>query len=378
MQSGRSQAGRGPLAAIWIPVARSAGRVVWRSYTGENSGILFAALLLVVAIFGVLLSDAGFLTFDNLLNIVRLSATITVMAVATVFVISAGEIDLSIASVIPVAALIAAVVMAAHWPFLIAVMAALAFGAAAGLINGLITVGFGIPSFVVTLGMLGILQGLSQLITHTITISISDAAFLFWFGIGQIGPIPILDVWSLAAFIVGAVVLSWTALGRRVLATGANRNAARFSGIRTGRIRIGVMIFSGIAGAIAGLLYDGQYGAAEFTTGQSDLLTVIAAAIIGGTSLAGGKGSVLGAVVASLLMALLNNALILINLGAPEQLIVRGIIIVIAVIVSSRQGRTRDVWRWLARLDTRDATVAAGRLAAAQPVAASTSSEKVK
>jgi ribose transport system permease protein len=138
------------------------------------------------------------------------------------------------------------------------------------------------------------------------------------------------------------------------------------------------MIFSGIAGAIAGLLYDGQYGAAEFTTGQSDLLTVIAAAIIGGTALSGGKGSVLGAVVGSLLMALLNNALILINLGAPEQLIVRGIIIVIAVIVSSRQGRTRDVWRWLARLDARDATVAAGRLAAAQPVAASTSSEKVK
>src|SRR5260370_11122733 len=180
MQNSRSRAPRGPLAAIGISVARSAGRVVWRSYTGENSGILFAALLLVVAIFGVLLSDAGFLTFDNLLNIVRLSATITVMAVATVFVISAGEIDLSIASVIPVAALIAAVVMAAHWPFLIAVMAALSFGAAAGLINGLITVGFGIPSFVVTLGMLGILQGLSQLITHTITISISDAAFLFW------------------------------------------------------------------------------------------------------------------------------------------------------------------------------------------------------
>jgi ribose transport system permease protein len=378
MQNTRSGAGRSPLAALWVSVARSAGRVVWRSYTGANSGILFAALLITVAIFGVLLRDEGFFTVDNLLNIVRLSATITVMAVATVFVISAGEIDLSIASVIPVAALIAAVLMAAHWPFLLAALVAIAFGAAVGLVNGVITVGFGIPSFVVTLGMLGILQGLSQMITHTVTISISDAAFLFWFGVGQIGPIPILDIWSLAAFIVGAVVLSWTALGRRVLATGANRNAARFSGIRTGRIRVGVMVFSAIAGAIAGLLYDGQFGAAEFTTGQGDLLTVIAAAIIGGTLLAGGKGSVLGAVVGSLLMALLNNALILINLGAPEQLIVRGIIIVIAVMVSSRQARTREAWRWLARLDVRDATSGTGRPGVAQQVAASTPSEKVK
>src|SRR5260370_17361955 len=166
MQNSRSRAPRGPLAAIGISVARSAGRVVWRSYTGENSGILFAALLLVGAIFGVLLSDAGFLTFGNLLNIVRLSATITVMAVATVFVISAGEIDLSIASVIPVAALIAAVVMAAHWPFLIAVMAPLAFGAAAGLINGLITVAFGLPSSLVTLRILAPPHALTPPLPH--------------------------------------------------------------------------------------------------------------------------------------------------------------------------------------------------------------------
>lgn len=374
MQTTRPQMPRSPLAAVWVPAARNTGRVVWRAYTGENSGILFTALLIVVAIFGFLLRDEGFLTVDNLLNIVRLSATITVMAVATVFVISAGEIDLSIAAVIPVAALIAAVLMAAHWPFLLAVLAALAFGALVGLVNGVITVGFGIPSFVVTLGMMGILQGLSQKITNTVTISISNTDFLSWFGVGQVGPIPILDIWSLAAFVVGAVALSRTAMGRRVLATGANRNAARFSGIRTGRIRIGVLLFSGIAGAIAGLLYDGQFGAAEFTTGQSDLLTVIAAAIIGGTSLAGGKGSVLGAVIGSLLMALLNNALILINLGAPEQLIVRGIIIVIAVIVSSRQTGRRDVWRWLARLEG-NPSPATGRGGSA-PEAVSTSSPK--
>jgi len=315
-------------------------------------------MLVTVAIFGVLLRDEGFLSVDNLLNIIRLSATITVMAVATVFVISAGEIDLSIASVVAVAALIAALLMSMHYPFVLAAIAAIVFGMGVGLANGLVTVGFGIPSFVVTLGMMGILQGLAQQITHTVTVSISNLSFLYWFGQGQVGPIPILDLWSLAALVVGSILLSWTALGRKVLATGANRNAARFSGIRTGRIRVGVLVASGAAGALAGLLYDGQFAAAEFTTGSSDLLTVIAAAIIGGTLLAGGKASVVGAVVGALLIAMLNNALILINLGAPEQLIVRGIIIVIAVIASSRQTRSREVWGWLAALEgTSPATV---------------------
>jgi ribose transport system permease protein len=308
-------------------------------------------MALIVAIFGFLLRDQGFLDSSNVLNIIRLSATVTVMAIAVVFVISAGEIDLSIGSVIPVGALIAALLMQKHYNFAVAALAAIAFGGLVGLANGLVTVLFRVPSFVVTLGMMGILQGYAQQISNTVTISIDNVNFLFWFGEGNIGPIPVLDVWSLAALVVGAIVLSWTALGRKVLATGANASAARFSGIRTERIKVGVLVVSGMAGALAGLLYDGQYAAAEFSTGGSDLLTVFAAAIIGGTSLMGGKGSVVGAVVGSLLIGTLNNALILINLGAPEQLIARGIIIVVAVILSSRPPSRRQVWPWLARLE---------------------------
>ncbi|HEY5058912.1 MAG TPA: ABC transporter permease [Gaiellaceae bacterium] len=311
-------------------------------------------MLVTVLIFGVILRHDNFLGVTNLLNIVRVSATITVMAVATVFVISSGEIDLSIASIVPVSALIAAVLMSWHLGFMLAAVTAVAFGAGVGLINGVVTVGFAIPSFVVTLGMLGIMQGVAQWITNTNTIPISNARFLNWFGLGSIGPIPVLDIWSLIALIIGAVVLSWTALGRKVLATGANRNAARFSGISTGRIKIGVLMVSGIAGALAGLLYDGQFAAAEFTTGGSDLLNVVAAVIIGGTVLTGGKGSVVGAVVGSLLIATLNNALILVGLGAPQQLMAQGTIIVAAVIVSSRKVRAREVWGWLARLEGYD------------------------
>jgi ribose transport system permease protein len=334
----------------WLRLQRWFGWVLWRAYRGDNPGILIGVMVVIIAIFAFVLRDTGFMTATNLLAIVRVSSTITVMAVATVYVLCASEIDLSIASVIPVSALIAAVLLTWNVHFLAAAAIAVAFGVLVGLVNGLAMVFFKIPSFVVTLGSLGIMEGLAQTVTHTNTISISDDNFLFWFGAGSIGPIPILAFWSLGALIVGAVILSYTALGRRVLATGANANAARFSGIRTGRVKIGVMVASGAAGALAGVLYDGQYAAADFTMGQTDLLSVIAAAIIGGCSLSGGKGSVVGAVLASLLVGTLNNALVLAGFGAPDQLMAQGIIIVAAVIVSSRGGRGK-LWGWLAALE---------------------------
>jgi ribose transport system permease protein len=339
------------LALLYL--ARASGRALWRTYTGENSGILVVAMLVTIAVFAILLRNQGFLTSSNLLDIVRISTPITIMAVPTVFVIACGEIDLSFASVIPNAGLIAAVLMTWGYGAFFSAFVALMFGIGIGLANGIITVALRIPSFVVTLGMLGILQGLSQLITNTNTISIGNSRYLYWFGGGDVGSIPILDLWSLAALVIGSVVLSWTAVGRRVLATGANPSAARFSGISTARIKIGALAASGAAGALAGLHYAAQYGAAEYTTGSTDLLTVIAAAIIGGTALAGGKGSVVGAVVGSLLIGTLNNALILLGLGAPQQLMARGIIIVVAVIVASRTVSRRRVWPWLARVEAR-------------------------
>lgn len=326
------------------------GWALWRAARGDNPGILIGAMIVIVAIFALILRDTGFMTVTNLLAIVRISTTTTVMAVATVYVLCASEIDLSIASIIPVSALIAAVLLSLHYYFLVAATAAVTFGAFVGFVNGLVTVSFGIPSFVVTLGSMGVMLGLGQIITHTNTISISDDRFLFWFGSGAVGDIPILAFWSLGALVTGAVILSYTALGRRVLATGANANAARFSGIRTDRVKVGVLTVSGAAGALAGVLYDGQYAAGDFTLGSTDLLPVIAAAIIGGCSLSGGKGSVVGAVVASLLVGTLNNALLLVGFGAPEQLIMQGLIIVTAVIVSSRKARG-SLWGWLAALE---------------------------
>jgi ribose transport system permease protein len=319
--------------------------VAARAYRGENSGILILAMLVIVVVFGIILREDSFLSLSNLASIIRVSTTITVMAVPTVYVISAGEIDLSIASVVAVSALISAELIQDKVPMILAVLAALAVGALIGLINGVVTVVFNIPSFVVTLGMMGALNGLAQVVTGTNTVSISDQLFLKIFGIGSVGGISVLIIWSAVALIIGGVVLTFTVTGRRVLATGANPRAARLSGISTRKIKIGAMVASGIGGALAGLLYNGQYAAASYTLGSSDLLTVIAAVIIGGTVLAGGKGSVVGAVVGSLLIGTLNNALVILGLGSPQQQMVQGLIIVLAVLFSARGGRGQSVFR---------------------------------
>jgi len=267
---------------------------------------------------------------------VETTTAVTVMAVPLVFVVCSGEIDLSFATVVPVSAYIAAIMLQDHRGIIVAILASVGFGAAVGLINGAVTVWFQIPSFVVTLGMLGVLQGYSEAITNSATLTVTNKTFLAIFGQGHVGPIPVLVIWSVGVAAVGGLILTATATGRHVLATGASKDAARFSGIKTGRVKILVLMFSGIGGALGGLIYVGQFTAATFTLGSSDLLNVLAAVIVGGTALAGGQGSVVGALIGSWLIGLIGNALIILGLANPEQLMVRGLIIILAVILSSR------------------------------------------
>ena len=259
----------GPGASVPVQESeRSAWlREIWsRSIRGENSFLLIAAMFAIVAIFALLLPGTGYLTWDNFINVVRQQTVITIMAVATVFVISAGEIDLSIAAVIPLSGYTAALLLP-DFGMLIAVPAALATGAVVGLVNGLITVKLQVPSFVVTLGMLGFLQGFARLPTNSLAVVVRDESFTWLFGSGSIGPIPVLVLWTIAAAIVGYFILGWTPWGKAVLATGANRNAARFSGIRTDAVKVAVMIASGMAGALGGLLYVGTFHGARFDLG---------------------------------------------------------------------------------------------------------------
>lgn len=306
-------------------------------FSGGNSLLLILVMVVLIGVFWVLLRDTAFMSIGNFMNILKAKTPVIIMAVAGVFVISAGEIDLSVASVPPVAGVLAATLIGNEYPMWLAVAAVLAVGLGVGLINGAITVRVGIPSFIVTLGMIGVLQGAARLISGEQAIPILNDTYTSIFGQGSLGPVPVLLVWTVVIGVLGAVVLRSTPFGKAVLATGGNEVAARYSGISTRHIKVTVLALSGLAGALAGLLYTGQFASGRYDLGGNDLLTVLAAIIIGGTALSGGRGSVEGAIAGALLVGLVSNGVILLGFSTPQQQIFSGLIIVLAVALSGRR-----------------------------------------
>jgi ribose transport system permease protein len=193
-----------------------------------------------------------------------------------------------------------------------------------------------IPSFLVTLGMLGIASGAAQWIANSTPQTIANQTFVNLFGQGKVGPIQTPIIWMAVIGAVGIVVLRKTVYGRHVLATGGNEEAARFSGVPTKRIKFTVLLVCSMTAAFAGLVNEAFYVGAQYTDGASYNLSAIAAVIIGGTSLFGGRGSVVGTLVGSMLIGLINNGLLLYNLQDYQQDIVRGAIIILAVALQSR------------------------------------------
>jgi len=213
-------------------------------------------------------------------------------------------------------------------------------GIVVGGINGLLVAAIGIPSFLVTLGMLGIARGSAMWVTDSSPVPIVNETFNSIFGSGQVGPLPSLLLWVVILLVAGHLILRKTAYGRQVLATGGNETAARFSGVNTRKIKLLVLLVSGIAAALAGMLYAGRLHSGRFQFGEGDELSVIAAVILGGTSLFGGYGTVIGSVLGALLVGLINNGLTLMGLEFSQQQIIRGAIIILAVALARKGPRT--------------------------------------
>lgn len=302
----------------------------WRRY------VIYIGFVVVFVFFAILLRDQGFLSPNNLLNIFRQTATITIIAVGMTYVIAAAQIDLSVGSTAGLASVVTAMGIAA-WGPVPGILCGLAVGAVVGSINGALVSMLGIPSFLVTLGMLGIAVGTAQWITASAPIPILDDTYNTVFGSGNIGPIPGLILWSGVFVAVGAVVLARTKFGRQVLATGGNRIAADFTGINTKRITFQVLLLSGLVASVAGMLYAGRLQSGRFQWGTGDELSAIAAVILGGTSLFGGSGTVIGTLFGSLLIGLINNGLILAGLDSSQQQVVRGGIIILAVALARKK-----------------------------------------
>ena len=302
----------------------------WRRY------VIYIGFVVVFLFFAVLLRDQGFLSPNNLLNIFRQTATITVMAVGMTYVIACAEIDLSVGSVAGLSSVCTAMALS-QWGLVPGILAGLAVGLVVGSINGALVSLLGIPSFLVTLGMLGIAVGVAQWITASAPQPILSDTFNMLFGSGNFGPVPGLVVWSAIFVAIGAVVLNRTKFGRQVLATGGNRNAAEFTGINTKRIKFQVLLISGMVASVAGMLYAGRLQSGRFQWGAGDELSAIAAVILGGTSLFGGFGSIIGTLFGALLIGLINNGLILAGLDSSQQQVVRGAIIILAVALARKK-----------------------------------------
>lgn len=300
-----------------------------------GAAISLAILFVVLAV-----TTSNFLSVGNLTLVARSFSFVAIAAIGASLIIMTGGIDLSVGSVMGVAGVSGAWLSAQGHPGAVVILGALAAGAAIGLFNGLIIAKFAVPAFMVTLATLSIGRGLVIAITDGVPIQVlpGPVTFLgqgFWLGI----PLPVWTMLVLAVLVT--LLLTRTRFGWYVYATGGNEDATRLCGIRVDRVKIGVYLLAGLLAGVGGLLLTARLGVGDTTAGLGYELDVIAAAVIGGTSLRGGIGNVVGVIYGAALLAVVRNGLVLTGVTEYWQQIVIGGVIATAVLIDRfRVGRS--------------------------------------
>jgi ribose transport system permease protein len=302
-------------------------------------GVLVALIVLSIA---TSFASPYFLQEDNILNVLRGIAVIGIMAFGETLVIITGSFDLSIGSVLALSSMMTAKCMTQyHLNPLLAVFAGLITGALCGTANGLMVTRIRINSFIATLAMLSIARGLTYLVADGSNIQMKNPAVVY-LGAGYIGRVPFAVIEMFFLLIVAYVFLRYTVVGRRIAAVGGNERAARLSGIRVERIRMLVFIIMGALAAFAGIVKAATLSTAAVSAGTGNELDVIAAVVIGGASLAGGTGSVIGAVLGAAMMGVLHNAFVMLGFPLHIQTVSIGLVIIFAATVDKlRTSRSR-------------------------------------
>jgi ribose transport system permease protein len=300
--------------------------------------LAFASLIALILVFSVLKPDA-FMTQDNLIGILQSTTVIGVLAIASTFIIITSGIDLSVGVLMTFCAVMAGVFMVnLGLPMPLGIVLAIGMGALSGCVSGLAITKLKVPPFIATLGMMMLLKGLSLLITQTRPIYFSDMEGFDQISLGSLLgelipalPIPngVLIMFMVA--LVGAVVLNKTALGRYTFALGSNEEAVRLSGVNVDRWKVIIYTFSGGICGIAGLLIASRLNSAQPALGQGYELDAIAAVVIGGTSLSGGVGTILGTIIGAFIMSVLINGLRIMSVAQEWQMVLTGLIIILAV-----------------------------------------------
>ncbi|WP_448953291.1 ABC transporter permease [Labrys neptuniae] len=302
---------------------------------GERPYMLYVAFAVLLVIFS--LASPWFLSLDNFLNIGRQTALVTIVAIGMTFVIIARQIDLSVGSNLALSGMAASLAMAhVANSWLVGALAGLGTGALVGLLNGVLTTRLAIPSFLVTLGTLSGARGLALFVTNTKPVIITNETYFTIFGEGSFLGIPAPIAWTLLAVIAGVLLLHFSVYGRQIYAAGGNPTAALYSGIHTRRVTTLAFVFTGLLAGLAALVLSARSHAARPDVVQGMELDVIASVILGGCSLFGGRGFILGTVLGSLIIGTLNNGLVLLGVSSSLQLIIKGGIIIAAVAFTRR------------------------------------------
>lgn len=314
--------------------AGAAGKAARRLLGARETGIAIAVLVIMVALS---LSTPYFLTTSNLAIVARQISLAAIIAVGMTFVILMGGIDLSVGSAVALTSVVVGYVMVTmQMPILVAVLAGLLAGALVGLINGFLVIRTGVPAIIVTLGMMGLARGAALVITQGSTISGLPEAYLA-LGQGYVGLVPIPVIIALVVAVLAHVFLSRTTLGRHVYFIGSNEEAAVLSGVAVNRLKVFVFTLCATLAALEAVIETSRMSTAQPASGIGYELNAIGAVIIGGTSIMGGEGTILGTILGAILLGLITNGLILLGVSAYWQQVFSGGIIILAV--------TLDTWR---------------------------------
>ncbi|HEK1801382.1 TPA: ribose ABC transporter permease [Proteus mirabilis] len=296
------------------------------------------ALLLLIVVVSTL--SPNFFTLNNIFNILQQTSVNAIMAVGMTLVILTSGIDLSVGSLLALTGAVAASMVGADVNALVAVVGALALGAAIGGVTGVIIAKGKVQAFIATLVMMLLLRGVTRVYTDgsPINTGFSDNADLFsWFGIGRPFGIP-TPIWlMMIVFLSAWYVLHHTRLGRYIYALGGNEAATRLSGISVDKIKIIVYALCGLLAALASVIEVARLSSAQPMAGNGYELDAIAAVVLGGTSLAGGKGRIMGTLIGALILGFLNNALNLLGISSNSQMIVKAVVILLAVLVDNKK-----------------------------------------
>jgi len=300
----------------------------------DKMGIVLVVFLTFI-IFAVL--DSQFLTWTNILNMIRQTAINGILAAGMTFVILTGGIDLSVGAIVALSG-VCGVYFSLHMPTPLAVLLGVCVGALAGFVNGFLTAKTRLPSIIVTLGSMTYLRGIAYVVTGGYPLVLVSESFKK-IGMGYLGPVPIPIVIMLLVYVVFFVILRYTVFGRNVYMIGGNKEAAYLTGIKVVPRLVWVYTISGICSAVAGIILAARLFSGQPNVGTGYELDAIAAVVLGGTSLAGGMGTIIGSLFGAIFMGALSNGLTLMSVPYYWQLIIKGLVIILAIYIDHLRQR---------------------------------------